>query len=122
VAEWFKAAVLKSVSHGLFRCTSPQNTRFHWGFAAPTPTATATDTSPSQPVRCQFRCQFLVPESQRLLDRIGGQRHPLGATENRQQYLDPLVRLHAGVETDVAGERPVDDSHAVAGAEFRGLR
>ena len=58
----------------------------------------------------------------RLLDRIGGQRHPLRAAQDRQQHLDPLAWLHAGVETDVAGERAADDSQAVAGAEFRGRR
>ena len=43
----------------------------------------------------------------RLLDRIGGQRHPLGAAQDREQHLDPLAWLHAGVETDMAGERAV---------------
>ena len=34
-----------------------------------------------------------------------GQRHPLGAPEDREQYLHALARLHPGVEADVAGER-----------------
>ena len=54
-----------------------------------------------------------------LLDRIGRQRHPLGATQNRQQHLDPLARLHPGIQADVARKRPVYELQAVTRAEFR---
>ena len=42
--------------------------------------------------------------SRRLLDRIGRQRHPLGATQDREQDLDSLARLHPGIQTDMPGE------------------
>ena len=60
------------------------------------------------------------PCLRRLLDRIGRQRHSLGAAQDRQQHLDSLVGLHALVEPDMPGKRPVCDSQAIAGTDLRG--
>ena len=54
------------------------------------------------------------------LDRFARKADPLLPAEQREQHLDPLMRLHAGVEPKLSSERPDRDLHA--GAHARSAR
>ena len=50
--------------------------------------------------------------SRRSLHRISSQRDALLSAQKREQQLNALVRLHAGVQTDVTSQRAVYGSRA----------
>ena len=55
------------------------------------------------------------------LDGITWKADPLLAAEQREQHLDPLMRLHAGVDPKLSSERPDRDLHARAHARTAGV-
>ena len=55
------------------------------------------------------------------LDRFARKADSLLPAEEREQDLDPLVRLHAGVDPKLSSERPDRDLHARAHARTAGL-
>jgi len=55
------------------------------------------------------------------LDRFARKADPLLTAEQREQDLDPLVRLHAGVEPKLSSERPDRDLHTGAHTRAAGL-
>ena len=55
------------------------------------------------------------------LDRFARKADPPLPAEEREQDLDPLVRLHAGVDPKLSSERPDRDLHARAHARTAGF-